>query len=52
MKKLSACSCVMETPIYACMKDNSVKKEYLILLFYNKQNINKENREVISDSWS
>lgn len=38
----------VETPMY---KDTSEKKEYLILLFYNKQNINTPNKEVISDSW-
>ncbi|SDJ33173.1 hypothetical protein [Chryseobacterium jejuense] len=38
----------VETPMF---RDTSKKKEYLILLFYNKQNINIPNREVISDSW-
>ncbi|MGU3376385.1 hypothetical protein [Chryseobacterium sp. M5A1_1a] len=38
----------IETPMF---NDTSEKKEYLILLFYNKQNIKKDNREVISDSW-
>ncbi|MFP3834685.1 hypothetical protein [Chryseobacterium sp. SIMBA_028] len=38
----------IETPMF---KDTSKKEEYLVLLFYNKQNINKENRELISDTW-
>ncbi|RXM66992.1 MULTISPECIES: hypothetical protein [unclassified Chryseobacterium] len=39
---------IIETPMY---RNTSEKKEYLLLLFYNKQNINIPNREVISDSW-
>lgn len=38
----------VETPMY---RDTSKKKEYLILLFYNKHNINIPDKEVISDYW-
>lgn len=38
----------IETPMF---KDTSEKNEYLVLLFYNKQNIKTENKEIISDSW-
>ncbi|MBP2618095.1 hypothetical protein [Chryseobacterium jejuense] len=38
----------VETPMY---RDTSKKKEYLLLLFYNKHNINIPDKEVISDSW-
>lgn len=38
----------IETPMF---KDTSEKKEYLILLFYNQQNIKTKDKEIISDSW-